>query len=69
LAQQGQDVEAAADQFSECDPAVLRDGGEADMDFAILVFGTDIERRSLFRQRAEPVFARDVGNVLMQLYD
>jgi hypothetical protein len=31
-------VEAAADQFGECDPAVLRDGGEADMDFAVLVF-------------------------------
>jgi hypothetical protein len=42
-------VEAPANQFGECDAAVLGDRDETGMDFAFLVFGAYIEGRSHFR--------------------
>ena len=69
LAQQAEHMQAALDQFLERDAVVLGDGGEPDVDFVLVVLGADVEGGAGFRQRAEPILAGDVGDVLHQLDD
>ena len=56
-------MQPALDQVLERYPVMLGDRGEADMGFVLVVLGADVESGSLFRQRAQPVLARDVGDV------
>ena len=69
LAEQRQDMQAALDQFLERDAVVLGDRGQADVEFVLVVLGAEIERRAGFGQRAEPVLAGDMGDVLHQFDD
>src|SRR5262249_48003484 len=51
----------------ECHSVMLGDGSQANVNFVLVVFGADVERRAGLRHRAEPVFSGDVRNVFLQL--
>jgi hypothetical protein len=42
---------------------VLGDSGEADVELVFVVFSPDVDRRPLFRQRSQPIFACHMGHV------
>jgi hypothetical protein len=43
---------------------MLAYSGETDVDFALVILGTDIEAWSRLRERTEPIFSGDMSYIL-----
>ena len=69
LPQQAKHMQAGVDQFLEGGAVVRGDGGKADVQLVLVVLGTDVDGGPGLRQRSQPVFSGDVGDVLHQLED
>ena len=69
LPEQRKNVQAAISQFLERDAVMLGYGGEADMNFFLIILGAEIEGRTRLGHRAQPILRGYVGDILHQLDD